>query len=72
MNYQKIFRTRLRELRIEKKETQRRVGEAIGIAERHYQRFELGENLPSFENLIALADHFAVSLDYLTGRTDER
>lgn len=66
------FRERVRQLRKEKKETQVQVAEAIGIQTRHYQRFELGENLPGFANLIALADHFDVSLDYLTGRTDQR
>ena len=30
---------------------------------------ELGENLPSYANLIALADHFQVTLDYLMCRT---
>jgi len=66
------FKDRLRELRKEKKETQVAVACAIGIQERHYQRFELGENLPGFANLIALADHFGVTLDYLMCRTDER
>ena len=66
------FKSRLRELRREKKETQAQVAAAIGIQERHYQRFEGGENLPGFANLVALADHFSVSLDYLMCRTDER
>ena len=66
------FKDRVRQLRKEKKETQAQVAVAIGLQERNYQRFELGENLPSFATLIALADHFDVSLDYLTGRTDER
>lgn len=66
------FKERVRQLRKEKKETQAQVAEAIGIRPRHYQRFELGENLPGYANLIALADHFDVSLDYLTGRTDRR
>jgi len=63
---------RLRELRKERKETQVQVAKASGITDRQYQRFEAGENLPGFENLCALADHFGVSLDYLAGRTDER
>ena len=63
------FKDRLRELRKEKKETQVAAAAAI---ERHYQRFELGENLPSFATLIALADHFDVTLDYLMCRTDDR
>lgn len=66
------FKERVRQLRMEKKETQSQVAEAIGIQTRHYQRFELGENLPSYANLIALADHFEVTLDYLMCRTDQR
>lgn len=63
---------RLRALRKEKKETQVQVAEAVGVTDRQYQRFESGVNLPGFENLCALADHFGVTLDYLAGRTDER
>lgn len=72
MGYSEIFRTRLRALRQEKKETQSCVAKEIGTVLRHYQRIELGEGLPGFDVLIALADHFDVSLDYLTGRTDQR
>ena len=35
-----------------------------------YQRYEYGERKPSFDMLIALADYFDVSIDYLVGRTD--
>ena len=66
------FSERLRELRAERKETQVQTAKAIEITDRQYQRCEAGENLPGFENLCALADHFGVSLDYLAGRTDER
>ena len=67
-----IFQERLRALRKERGETQLQVATALGIADRHYQRFEAGTNLPSFENLCALADHFGVSMDYLAGRTKRR
>lgn len=67
-----IFKERVRELRKEKGETQVQVAEAIGIAERHYQRFERGANLPNLENAWKLADYFGVSIDYLVGRTDVR
>lgn len=66
------FKNRLRSLRREKKQTQAQVGTAIGIGERHYQKFEAGDNFPNVENLCALADYFDVSLDYLLGRTEER
>ena len=67
-----VFQERLRALRKERGETQLQVATALGIADRHYQRFEAGTNLPSFENLCALADHFGVSMDYLAGRTERR
>lgn len=66
------FQKRLRDLRKERGETQVQVSAALGIADRHYQRFEAGMNLPSFSNLWALADHFQVNMDYLVGRTDVR
>ena len=61
---------RMRELRKEHGETQAQV--AIGVTDRQYQRFETGVNLPGFENLVGIADHFGVSLDYLAGRSDRR
>ena len=72
MDHKIIFKERLRTLRKEAGETQTQAAAAVNIGESHYQKFELGSNLPNFINLIALADHFDVSLDYLTGRTDER
>ena len=54
---------RMRELRKERKETQRQVADAIGVTDRQYQ---------GFDSLLALADHFGVSLDYLAGRSDRR
>lgn len=63
---------RMKELRGELGETQTQVAEAIGITLRQYQRYEAGVQKPGLDYLIALADHFDVSLDYLTGRTDQR
>ncbi len=63
---------RMRALRKERNETQKQVADAIGITDRQYQRFETGVNLPGFDNLCALADHFGVTLDYLAGRSDVR
>ena len=41
------FKDRLRSLRNERRETQSQVGAAIGIGERHYQKFEAGDNFPN-------------------------
>ena len=66
------FFERMKELRGECGETQLQVAEAIGVTMRQYQRYESGDQKPGLDYLIALADHFNVTLDYLAGRTDER
>ena len=53
-----------------KNATQKQVSEGIGITEQAYQRYEYGKTTPSALVLIALADYFDVSLDYLVGRCD--
>ena len=72
MEFKEFFKDRLRAIRRESGETQAQVAGAIGTATRYYQTLESGENLPGAELLIALADHFEVSLDYLMGRSDKR
>lgn len=52
---------------IQKKE----LAEYLGIAYRNLRYYELGERKPDFDGLIALADFFNVSIDYLVGRTDD-
>lgn len=43
----------------------------LGISIMTYYRYERGDREPSLSTLIALADIFDVSLDYLVGRSDE-
>lgn len=66
------IRQRVKNLRKERKESQEKVARAINITLRNYQRVEKGEGFPSYPVLLAMADHFQVNLDYLTGRTDVR
>ena len=61
------FYERMRELRKEHGETQAQAAAAAGMTDRQYQRFETGKQKPGFDSLLALADHFGVSLDYLAG-----
>lgn len=61
---------RLKQLRKIKAVTQVQVANGCNMAERAYQRIEAG-NKPSYDALLALADYFDVSLDYLVGRSDE-
>lgn len=61
----------LRRVRSLQGKTQLQVAEAIGIHYQAYQRYERGSVSPSGETLIALADFYGVSLDYLVGRSDD-
>lgn len=72
MEFRDFFKTRLRQIRKECGETQEQVAKAIGTATRYYQKLEAGECLPGLELLVALADHYEISADYLLGRTDEK
>lgn len=64
-----ILAERLRSLRAERGLTQKDVYTAIGVAPVAYQRYEYG-GAPAYNQLVALADFFGVSLDYLVGRSD--
>ena len=65
------FGRHLKELRKIKGVTQKQLAIDIGASERGIQQYELGERKPTYDMLIALADFFDVSLDYLVGRSDD-
>ncbi|MCI9310766.1 MAG: helix-turn-helix transcriptional regulator [Lawsonibacter sp.] len=67
-----IFNERLKLLRKEQGLTQTQVADKLSVTLRNYQRFEADGSTPNYVNLIKIADIFNVSLDYLTGRTDQR
>ncbi len=60
-----------KKVRQSQKLTQKQVADGIGVTEQAYQRYEYGKVVPSALVLIALADFFDVSLDYLVGRSDD-
>ena len=62
---------RLRELRITSKTPQKQLADLLGTTVRAIAYYETGEREPNIAGLIALADFFGVSLDYLVGRTDQ-
>lgn len=65
------FHDRLKELRKAHKLTQVALAEELGLTERQYQRLESNASKPMYNNLLALADYFDVSIDYLVGRSDD-
>ncbi len=66
------MRLRIKVLRTELDLTQGEVAQKVGLSSTGYGNIETGKSVPSLETLIKLADLFNVSLDYLTGRSEER
>jgi len=66
------FSSRIKALRKERGMKQSEMAEILGLKERSYQCYEYNERYPDFPGLIAIADFFDVSLDYLVGRSDVR
>ena len=52
--------------------TQKDLGELLGVKNFSIYTYEKGRSEPNIDGLIALADFFDVSIDYLVGRTDRR
>ena len=67
-----IFAERIKNLRLERGLTQEAVGEIIGVKRYAVYSYEKGRACPEMKSLVALADYFEVSMDYLAGRTDKR
>lgn len=63
---------RLRELRKERGLTLRELEDVINTSNQNISNWEVGRSSPNIEYLIALADYFKVSIDYLVGRSDVR
>lgn len=65
-----FFSEKLKASRLANKTTQKALADYLEVSDRAYQHYEAGTREPSIEKLIALADYFGVSIDYLVGRTD--
>lgn len=67
-----IFSDRLKQLRKEKNLSMQSLAQIVGLKSKgSIGQFETGLNVPSADILVALADYFDVSLDYLVGRTNK-
>lgn len=65
------FRTRLKQLRNEKKINQRELANFLKVAPSTISMYESGQREPNFEVLESLADFFNVDLNYLLGKSDK-
>ncbi|MBD5147805.1 MAG: helix-turn-helix transcriptional regulator [Oscillibacter sp.] len=62
---------RLRQCRNERGLTQMEAATYCDITEHAYQNYELAVREPKLSILVKIAEFYQVSLDYLTGMTDE-
>lgn len=65
-----IFATRLKELREEKGIGQVELAQNLKVSKGIISLWENGLREPSMQSLIAIADFFDCSIDFLVGRTD--
>ena len=63
-----LFGIRLRELRKQHKLTQQAVAEQLQVDRSTYAKYEIGRVCPDQQGLLALAELFGVTVDYLLGR----
>lgn len=66
-----IFRQRLQCLRERKGISRKVLSELCGMHSDAIRRYERGEDEPGLHSLIAIAEYFEVSVDYLVGRADK-
>lgn len=66
-----ILAKRLKSLREERRIYQKEMAEHLGLSLRGYQCYEADESEPRLCTLVALADYYGVSIDYLVGRTSD-
>lgn len=71
MVMENVFSERLKELRQEKGIGQVELSERLNMSKGIISLWENGLREPTMSSLIALADYFDVSIDYLAGRKDD-
>ena len=69
---EKIVGLRVKLLREKKDLSQAKMAKELGISQPVVAKYEQGIIYPSYPILIAYADYFNVSTDYLLGRTDNK
>mgnify|MGYP002470502321 CR=1 FL=1 len=70
-NMEDKFKDRLKELRQDKHIGQKALAKILNISHGAISFWENGQREPTMSSLIALADYFDVSIDYLVGRKND-
>jgi transcriptional regulator with XRE-family HTH domain len=63
-----VFSQRLQQLREKKGISRKVLSELCGLYSDAIRRYERGEDEPTLHSLVAIADFFEVSVDYLVGK----
>lgn len=64
------FPKRLRELREREGKSRSVISQLCGLSDSAIRRYERGKIKPNIDSVVAIADYFHVSVDYLLGRTN--
>ena len=64
------YQRRIRDLREDHDKTQTEIAEMLGTSQTMYALYERGANELPIRHLIALADYYGVTTDYILGRSD--
>lgn len=65
-----VFPQRLRRLREREGKSRVVLSQLCGLPNGAIRKYERGEISPNIDSLVAIADYFHVSTDYLLGRTN--
>ncbi len=68
----KHYNDRIRDLREEKKLTQRQIAEVLGIRQQVYSKYELGVRSLPLEHLMKLCKYYNASADWILGLTESK
>ena len=64
--------TRIKDLREDSDISQKQLADVLGISQRAYSHYENGTRKIPLDILVALADYYNWSVDYLLGRTKKK
>ncbi len=67
----KYYNDRIRDLREERKLTQRQISEVLGIRQQVYSKYELGVRSLPLEHLMKLCKYYGASADWILGLAGE-
>ena len=67
----KHYNDRIRDLREERKLTQRQISEVLGIRQQVYSKYELGVRSLPLEHLMKLCKYYGASADWILGLAGE-